>query len=199
MAASTENPTTAKPYAGEEQEMNPELILAALGLPEGATTEQIAAFAAQAKADRDASAAMLAAIGADSVDAAVGKVKALSDASARAEKAERELSEHVQAASDKSKADLITSALDPNGSHQHAGKLSPGMRAWAEKQSLETLEGYLSAAPKLVSSETVRQPHSANSYTGKSYKDMTSAERSALHAENPELFKQLRSESTSGR
>lgn len=187
-------PQQTQPLEGKEQsKMEPNLILAALGLSEGATAEQVSAFATQSRAamsDRDA---LLALLGVDSLDAARGTVAAFQSAKERAEKAEAELSA-TNAKLEQQERDQIVAKLRTDG------KVTPAQ----EKDLLPTLnlvglKAFAATAPKVLGKSDRREPgngppvpESAETWRGKTYDQLSNRERSELHAEDEELFNRMR-------
>jgi ATP-dependent protease ClpP protease subunit len=205
-------PQPTQPLAGKEQpKMDPNLILAALGLPEGATTEQISAFASSAKGAAEANGRILAALEVDSLDKAVGAIEGLKGASARATKAEADLQTIREETAQANHKALVAAAMDPQSSSPHAGKLTPAQQAWALSVSTETLEGFLAVAPAVLKGDGKREPKASNgasskevkeaapTWNGKTYAALTNTERMALGSENEELFNEMREHAISNR
>jgi len=205
-------PKQTQPSKGKEQpKMDPNLILADLGLPEGATTDTISAFAASAKGAAEANAKIFAALDVDSLDKAVGAIEAFKGLAERATKAEAEL-QAIRSETAKAKHEaLVASALDPNSSSQHAGKLTPAEKTWALSVSTETLEGFLAVAPAVLKGDGKREPKASNGasskeakevapqWNGKTYAQLSNSERFALADENQELFNEMRDHALTNR
>jgi ATP-dependent protease ClpP protease subunit len=175
-------------------------VIAALCLAEGATEADAIGEITKLRAAKGERDKLLDAIGAKSVDEAQGAVKGLRDRAEAGDKAVAEKAKLEETALAGKKDALIASASTPAKSHTpdplnpHAGKLAPSQLAWAKASSLEHLEGFLAHAPVVLVGDNKREPGSGGSYNGKSYDQMTSAERHALKAENPELFETMRAE-----
>jgi hypothetical protein len=197
--ASATGPDT-QPPVGKENDMDSKLILAALGLPEGATPEQVSAFATQARAATTERDALLQAIGADSIDAAKGTLAALKGATERAEKAEAELAAE-KTKTEKQERDQIVAKL------RAEGKVTPAQ----EKDLLPTLnlaglKAFAATAPKVLGKSDRREPGSgpvtsdgAETWRGKTYAELSNRERADLHAEDAELFNRMRDHAVKAR
>jgi ATP-dependent Clp protease protease subunit len=205
-AAALYQPTeTPEPSATAETE-NPKnmaqlaVILAALCLADGVSDAEATASINGLRAAKDSNGKLLEAIGAKSLDEALGTVKALREKGEQYDGlvAERE-AEKAQAIAAK-KADLIAKASVPAGekadpSNPHAGKLVPAQKAWAEGSTLEYLEGWVVNAPVVLRASANKPPEDGGSgYAGKSYDKMSNKERADCRRDNPELFKTLRAE-----
>jgi phage I-like protein len=71
-----------------------------------------------------------------------------------------------------------------------AGKLTPAMLSWAEQQTPEALEAFLSVAPQVVPTGKAQE----GTPKLKGWKEMTPGERAALYQENKEMYYALRKE-----
>jgi hypothetical protein len=168
--------------------MDPNLFLAALGLPEGATSDQVVAFATAAKASSEAQAKLLATVEAVSIDEAVGKIAALKGANERAQAAETQLSE-MRAEAEKVERAGIVEKLRADG------KVTPAQeQSLLPALSLESLKAFAATAPAILKGDGHREPNAGKSYAGKAYAEMTNLERAELHADDPDLFTQLRNQ-----
>ncbi len=190
---------TAPVQAHGENEMK--ILAKAAGLQDSATDAEIVAKvhsmvgdlrAAVERADQshEALSKLTAAVGAEG-DEALGRVEAgkvaLSVVDAQGEK--------LAAIEAKAEVDAHA-ALIVQG--KAAGKLTADLEKWASDKSSVELGAFLAVAPKAVPvSEEVKPEASAGSapglllHGGKSYDDMSNADRLALHAEQPELFQSM--------
>lgn len=173
------------------------LVASALCLGESTTESEVVAEVGKLKASAKAHTELLQTIGAKSTDEAVGVIKGLRDAAEAGALAIAEANKAKEQARKDKHAALIASASKPasavaDPSNPHAGKLVPAQMAWAESVSLETLEGFLAAAPVIVGSNCAKPPAVRGDYRGKAWSEMTNMEKHALSCEDPELFESLR-------
>lgn len=186
--------------------MDPNLILAALGLPEGATTEQIAEFASNAKRATEQNAKLLGAVEASTVDEAIGKIAALDAASKRLTAAEAELAT-MRADAEKAERESIVKSL------RAEGKITPAQEAsLLPALSNEALRAFAATAPATLKGDGVREPKSnatpsnkstaasdAPRWNGKTYAELSNVERLSLADEDAELFTAMRSHALDNR
>lgn len=214
-------PAPTAPVASntKDEHMNLALFAAALGLPEGATEADFTAKITQLKASADAGSKLVSSVGAKSADEAFGTIEALkanvgqSDAEGhgkvlaalgvknadealgtigalqstkeRLAVAEAKLDE-FKAQQQKSERDEVIAKLEAEG------KCTPVQKTELfPKLSIDGLKAFAATAVPILRGDGKREPKSAT----KAYKDMTNAERVALHDSDPELFNQLRNES----
>lgn len=180
MAPPHNPPAPEAPEAtSNEDTMKFAMILAALGLPEGATEEQAVGAISQTKAASAERDVLLREIGADSVDAAKGTLAALKGATERAEKAETELAE-TKTKAEQQERDGIVAKL------RAEGKVTPAQ----EKDLLPTLnlaglKAFAATAPKVLGKSDRREPgNGGGSGAGKRWEDMTAAEQRQLWLED---------------
>lgn len=174
------------------------LVAATLCLGENTTESEAVAEIGRMKAAAKGHAELLQTIGAKSTDEAVGVVKGLRDAAEAGAVAIAEAAKAKEQARKDKHASLIASASKPasatvDPSNPHAGKLVPAQLAWAESVSLETLEGFLAAAPVVIANSSVKPPQQ-RPYSGKGYAEMTPEEKHELKNSDPVLFNEMREE-----
>jgi hypothetical protein len=179
--------------------MNFALVVAALGLTEGATEIDVATSINGLKSANGEREKLFEALGAKSTDDALGRIKGFREKAERLDAIEVEREQEREAAKAAKKSALITAASVPahsakvDPSNPHAGKLVPAQRAWAESCSIETLEGWLENAPVVLRGDGAKEPKSKiGSYSGKLYSEMTYAEKHDLSVSDPQLFEELR-------
>lgn len=213
------SPAPSAPAGNKEPVMQNAVVLAALNLSEGATDSDILSAVNTLKSAAEASSKLISAVGVKSVDEALGTVAALrsnlsqSDAEGhgkvlaalgvksadealgtigallstkdRLAVAEAKLDE-FKAQQQKSERDEVIAKLEAEG------KCTPVQKTELfPKLSIDGLKAFAATAVPILRGDGKREPKSAT----KAYKDMTNAERVALHDSDPELFNQLRNES----
>ncbi len=165
-------------------------IKATFGLSEEADEQAVTAAAASLVKDK---ASLLEATGQTSADAAVGVIVAWKkDAATLAERVEADKKREQDERAAKHAA-LIKAGLE-------SGKITPALKAWAEGQSVESLEGFLGAAqplmPKQIKRETA-QSGADGGATAKRWEDHKPAELVALKKNSPDEYEALRSDAVS--
>lgn len=198
-------PNAPEAASTKEDTMNLVLLVAALGLTEGANEADAIGEINKLKASKGETAKLLGSIGAKSTEDAIGRIEALKSADERAKAAETELANVHEANRKEKHSALVAAALDPKSGSPHAGKLTPAQKAWAESVTTETLEGFLAVAPPVLKGDGLRAPvnnassaktkgGSALTWNGKTYAEMTNLEKHGLSKSDPELFAQMSDE-----
>jgi len=187
-AMTTESRPQAQPEAQqrEEDQMNFALITAALCLGADATEQQAVQSIAAMKTSSETGAFLLKELGVENLDQAKGALKALQN---KAELADKQAEEKVKADAAR-KTQLIGEATDPESHSEHAGKLTPAQKDWAETQSLESLETFLAKASRVVKAakDNKTTEGGAQSYSGKKWEDMTAVEQRELYAKDKAAY-----------
>jgi len=187
-AMTTESRPQAQPEAKqrEEDQMNFALITAALCLGADATEQQAVQSIATMKTSSETGAFLLKELGVQNLDQAKGALKALQN---KAELADKQEAEKVKADATR-KSQLIKEATDPESHSEHAGKLTPAQKDWAESQSLESLETFLAKASRVVKSakDNKTAEGGAQSYSGKKWEDMSAVEQRDLYAKDKPAY-----------
>lgn len=190
-------PSAPDATSTKEKAMNFALVVAALGLTEGATEIDVATSINGLKSANGEREKLFEALGAKSTDDALGRIKGYREKAERLDAIEVEREQERQAAKAAKKAALITAASVPAHSakvdpaNPHAGKLVPAQKAWAESCSIETLEGWLENAPVVLRGDG-NKPPAGNSHNGKKFADMQPLERDALKKSDPDTYNALR-------
>lgn len=191
-------PSAPEANSTKEDEMNLALIVAALGLTEGATEADVATSINHLRVAKDEHQKLTEALGCKSTDEALGSIKGLREKAEKLDAIEVEREQEKAAALAAKKANLITAASQPAKSakvdpaNPHAGKLVPAQKGWAESCSIETLEGWLANAPVILVENTEIKPPTGGSHNGKKFADMQPLERAALKKSDPETYNALR-------
>jgi ATP-dependent Clp protease, protease subunit len=189
-AAMTTDPRPqAQPGAHQQEDIemkNLALITAALCLGVDSTEEQAVQSIDRMKASAEAGTFLLKELGVENLDQAKGALKALQS---KAELADKQAEEKVKADAAR-KTQLIKDATDPESHSEHAGKLTPAQKEWAESQSLESLETFLAKASRVVKSakDNKTREGGEQSYSGKKWEDMTAQEQRDLHSSDKAAY-----------
>lgn len=179
--------TNAAPAAKKEDPMPETIKLLArdLGLPEDATETQIRHQATGLYA-------LLGALGVPTADAARGAIEALRANATALEKSTARVAE-LERDREEGERTAIIAKLETEK------RLTPAQReGFAKTASLETLREFAKTAPVVAGSSAHREAApageaSASTWHGKTFASLTPAERHALHQEDANLYRQLRS------
>lgn len=177
--------TTQGPPASQKEtsmSLNIIALALALGLSESAAEPEVLTAASKRKSESDR---LVSLTGAKSPEEAFGVIAAWK---ASHDEVAKVLAADKQRAEDAEKAEKV--ALLKQGEDE--GKITPPLRAWADKQSAESLRGFLSAAPSLVAKNRVNHDRASSSAGSKGWVEFTAMEQHRLLNDDPETAKALR-------
>jgi HK97 family phage prohead protease len=185
-----------------ENDMNVKQIAIALGLAETTTEEEALAFAKALAEDGKALKALLAAVGADSHDKALGIVTAWKAAAEQLEAANAKLAELEQA-----NVARELDALIAKGKADR--KLTPALEEWARSVGIDTLKAFLEKAPAIPAlaekGETQVQPTPTTNASDaeliaklleKGWKQLTPMEKHQLYTLDKSAYEAAKNQTT---
>ena len=164
-------------------------IRKAFGIAADATEDQIVEqlTARGAELVSKALAPVLAAVGAETIDAALGTIGAMKSAAERVPVLEAEIAKAAKAAEETEKSALL-------GKLKSEGRATPAQLEAFASMSLDFVRAFEKTAPRVILEPAVEQPSAPSTKGVKTWAEHSTMELHALAQSNPELYAQLRKE-----